>query len=83
MGVGSHSLEIDSALASRLQSEAKLEGADLNSREAKRAAIFSALREGEERGYVGEAEARAWIRTWDSDAETPPPKAPLELAIVR
>ncbi len=80
------SLRIDAGLKKSLEQEAKREDrsasylavkaieAMLQNRAEKRAAIRVALAEAEKGEFISRDAMDAWVASWDSDAELPPPK---------
>ena len=80
------SLRIDAALKRNLEREAQLEErsasylavkaieAMLRSRAEKRAAIQSAVAEAEKGVFISQEAMDAWVASWGTDAELPPPE---------
>ncbi len=80
------SLRIDADLKKNLEREAKREErstsylavkaieAMLRDRAEKRAAIHTAIMEADEGAFISQDAMDAWISSWDTDSELPPPK---------
>ena len=49
-------------------------------RAEKRAAIRAAISEADEGAFISQDAMGAWIVTWNSDSELPPPKADIQIA---
>ena len=80
------SLRIDAELKRSLEREARREErstsylavkaieAMLRSRAEKRAGIHAAVAEAEKGAFISQAAMDAWISSWDTDSELPPPE---------
>ena len=83
------SLRIDAELKKRLEQEARREERSasflavkaiesmLRDRAEKRAAIRAAIREADEGTFVSQDAMDAWVSSWGTDEEVPPPEADL------
>jgi len=84
------SLRIDAELKNRLEQEARREERSasflavkaiesmLHDRAEKRAAIRSAMQEADRGSFISQDAMDAWVASWGTDAETPPPPADLK-----
>jgi predicted transcriptional regulator len=89
MGTTPYSIRLDDDLRKSLEKEAALEDrppaqlavrairAMLEAKAAKRAAINAALADADQGNFISADAMNAWIDTWDSDNELPPPKADI------
>ena len=85
------SLRIDAGLKKSLEQEAKLEErsaswlavkaieAMLRNRVEKRAAIRAAIAEAGNGEFISQDAMDAWVASWDSDAELPPPEPDIRI----
>ena len=85
------SLRIDADLKKSLEREAKREErsasylaikaieAMIRSRAEKRAAIRSAVAEADKGVFISQDAMDAWVSSWDTDAELPPPDPDIRL----
>ena len=84
------SLRIDADLKKSLEQEARREErstsylaakaieAMLRGRAEKRAAIRAAIAEADEGAFISQDAMDAWISSWDTDRELPPPKPDIQ-----
>jgi predicted transcriptional regulator len=87
MAATPYTIRLDDDLRKALEREAALEDRPaaqlavrairsmIEGREAKRAAIESALALADEGRFIAEDAMMAWVETWDTDHEAPVPKA--------
>lgn len=85
------SLRIDAVLKKSLEQEAKREDRSasylavkaietmLRSRTEKRAAVRDAILEAGKGSFISQDAMDAWISSWDSDAEQPPPEPDIRV----
>ena len=85
------SLRIDAGLKKSLEQEAKREErsaswlavkaieAMLRNRVEKRAAVRAALAEARNGEFISQDAMDAWVASWDSDAELPPPEPDIRI----
>jgi predicted transcriptional regulator len=81
-----YTIRLDDALKRELEHEAALEERPpaqlavrairmmIEARQAKRAALDAAVAEADQGHFISEAAMMAWVDSWDTDHEMPPPE---------